>query len=229
MRLGFHLEDESDKSVLKAFIKKLTGHEVNSSEVFSPDEDDVLTGRRAFRGGRLRLTGDSYVLGHVEAACRDFHARYFRGMILGVDNDEAEPRHEDGHEGQEREFAVSGCRHCSVKIRIPKKFSPRKPEVDPFLPIISVPVEMLEAWVLFLNHLGSRRDAGSLGLVPERNPQARVLSKEGTEGTAVRNRESCQDSHRGYMHSPHRGNVREGCRGFGAGLAKFRIFLLPGS
>ena len=149
MRIGFHLEDESDKVLLKAFINRITSQAVNEAPTVLPEEDDVRTGRRRFTGGPLRFTGDTYVLDHIRSACRDFHARFFRGVVIGVDNDESIPRHEGGHDDDITGFADSGCRVCKIRRNVPAPFSERTDLVDPFIAIVSVPVEMIESWVLF--------------------------------------------------------------------------------
>jgi hypothetical protein len=139
VRVFFQTEDESDTAVLGVLVRRL----LKEPPGFETVHRERRTGGIA--AAKATLTPAAWEAWR-SGAC---------GLVVVVDNDGRIPRHEACHEPVSGEWAEKGCSYCEV-VRL----LPDLPERQP-LPrlkfVVGVPVQALEAWLLFGADIARRK------------------------------------------------------------------------
>jgi hypothetical protein len=144
MKLAFCVEDDTDEDVFRVLLSRILGVEVTLSE----------TQYQFARGGwtnALRL---------APIIARDAHLKGLDGALFAIDNDGAAPTHVPAHKEP-----VKGCRGCELRAaaRIHEPLSWPRYELPALRYFFTVPVQILETWLLLARGHDFKGEAETLG------------------------------------------------------------------
>jgi hypothetical protein len=151
VKIAFQVEDISDQGILSTFVKR-----IGSLNAVEP------VGRLRRRAG-----GCSGVFNTIAAVAWSAWHDGAEMLIVAVDNDDVVPAHNTTHAAARGVFAQQGCHHCKINELLPLNLP------APLKTIIAVPVQAIEAWLLFGAEIVGRRREHS----PEGLPKAVLKQK----------------------------------------------------
>lgn len=130
MKLAFCTEDESDAEILRALVSRLLGEEVTA----------LVQHYRFERGGWSK----ALKLAPIIAAA--VYRTDATGALFAIDNDEAEPVHDETHEVA----PVNTCRYCALvsAAQVERVLAWPRPGLAPLRFFFAVPVRTIESWLV---------------------------------------------------------------------------------
>lgn len=129
MKIAFCTEDRADQEILLGFLKRIAGLEIEAHA----------------QSYRIERGGWTKALQLAPVVARAAHRSALAGAVFAIDNDAAEPLHDEAHDASPEKT----CRHCALRAAAdvePVQGWPR-PGLPPLFFVFVVPVRTIETWL----------------------------------------------------------------------------------